>query len=94
MSLAQSIRPLIPLVIGLAVGGVGATLFLQSMPGAEGSPEERANKLEVELKRAQNRIAALEDRRPAGPPQAGADLCRRRAQHRRGHPRRPAGDSR
>jgi hypothetical protein len=27
MSLAQSIRPLIPLVIGLAVGGVGATLF-------------------------------------------------------------------
>jgi hypothetical protein len=30
------------------------------MPGAEGSPEDRANKLELELKRAQNRIAALE----------------------------------
>lgn len=60
MSLAQSIRPLIPLVIGLAVGGAGATLFLQSMPGAEGSPEERAARLEVELKRANNRIAALQ----------------------------------
>ena len=64
MSFAQSIRPLIPLVIGLAVGGVGATMFLQSMPGAEGSPEERAAKLEVELKSARNRIAALE---AAGP---------------------------
>jgi hypothetical protein len=30
------------------------------MPGAEGSAEERANQLEIELKRAQNRIAALE----------------------------------
>src|ERR1043166_3549790 len=60
MTLPHSIRSLIPLVVGLAVGGVGATLFLQSMPGGEGSPEERANKLEIELKRAQNRIAALE----------------------------------
>jgi hypothetical protein len=60
MPLPPSVRSLIPLVIGLAVGGVGATLFLQSMPGAEGSPEDRANKLELELKRAQNRIAALE----------------------------------
>lgn len=60
MTLHPSIRSLIPLVTGLLVGGVGAVLFLQSMPGAEGSPEERANKLEVELKRAQNRIAALE----------------------------------
>jgi len=66
MSLAQSIRPLIPLVIGLVVGGVGSTLFRQSMPGAEGSPEERADKMEVELKRAQNRIAALEDSDPRG----------------------------
>lgn len=60
MSLAQSIRQLIPLVIGLAVGGMGAILFQQSMPGAEGSPEERAAKLEVDLKKAQNRLAALE----------------------------------
>jgi hypothetical protein len=66
MSLAQSIRPLIPLVIGLVVGAVGSHLFRQSMPGAEGSPEERANKMEVELKRAQNRIAALEDADPRG----------------------------
>jgi hypothetical protein len=60
MTVPQSVRSVIPLLIGLAVGGVGATLFWQSMPGAEGSPEERANRLEVELKRAQNRIAALE----------------------------------
>ena len=64
MSLAQTLRPLIPLVIGLAVGGVGATLFVQSLPGPEGSPEERANRLEVELKRAQNRIVALEGTDP------------------------------
>lgn len=64
MNLAQAIRPLLPLVIGLAVGGVGATLFQQSMPGAAGSPEERARKLEVELHRAQNRIATLEAANP------------------------------
>ena len=60
MPLPHSIRALLPLVIGLVVGGVGATLFLESMPGGEGSPEARANKLEQELKQANNRIAALE----------------------------------
>lgn len=60
MPLPQSVRSLLPLIIGLAVGGAGATLFLESMPGAEGSPQERANKLELELKHALNRIAALE----------------------------------
>ena len=60
MSLAQSIRPLIPLVIGLAVGAAGASLFQQSMTGAEGTPEEQLAKSEVALKKAQNRIAALE----------------------------------
>ena len=60
MPLPQPIRALIPLAIGLLVGGVGATMFMQSMPGAEGSPEERANKLEAELKKAQDRIAALD----------------------------------
>ena len=60
MPLAQSLRSLIPLVIGLAVGGVGAILFQESMPGAEGSPKELAAKLESELKQAQNKIAALE----------------------------------
>ena len=33
---------------------------MESLPGVEGSPEERAHQLELELKRAQNRIAALE----------------------------------
>ena len=60
MALPPSLRSAIPLVIGLLVGGVGVTLFRQSMPGAEGSAEERANRLENELKRAQARIAALE----------------------------------
>lgn len=64
MSAQSSIRSLLPLVIGLAVGGLGVSLFRQSLPGAPGSPEERANKLELELKRANNRIAALEDDTP------------------------------
>ena len=60
MSLRESLRALLPLAIGLVIGGVGATLFSESMPGSEGSPVERANKLEMELKKAENRIAALE----------------------------------
>ena len=60
MSLSDSLRSLIPLVIGLAVGGVGAILFQESLPVGEGSPQENAARLEIELKRAQNRIAALE----------------------------------
>jgi hypothetical protein len=60
MSYAPSIRALIPLTVGLVIGGAGALMFQQSMPGAEGSPEERAAKLEVELKSTQNRLAALE----------------------------------
>lgn len=39
---------------------------MQSMPGVEGSPEERANRLEIELKRAQSRIAALESKTGGG----------------------------
>ncbi len=72
MSLPSSVRSLVPLVIGLAVGVAGATMFVESMPGTEGSPEERATRLGIELKRAQNRIAALEaeanstERRPRG----------------------------
>lgn len=66
MSLARSLRPLLPLCVGLAVGGVGATLFRQSLPGAEGSAEERANQLEVELQRARTRIATLEAADPRG----------------------------
>ena len=50
MSLTQSARSLIPLVIGLAVGGVGVTLFQESMPGAKGSPQEQVAKLVEKLK--------------------------------------------
>ncbi|MEY3896144.1 MAG: hypothetical protein RLZZ214_1664 [Verrucomicrobiota bacterium] len=53
-------RSIIPLIIGLVVGVAGAILFSQSMPPKEGSAEERVGKLEVELKRANNRVAALE----------------------------------
>lgn len=60
MSLANSVRTTVPLVIGLLVGVVGATLFKGSIPGEEGTPEERAAKLEVELKKARNQLAALE----------------------------------
>jgi hypothetical protein len=75
MSLAQSLRALIPLVVGLAVGGAGASLFVQSLPGAAGSPEARANKLEVELKRANNRVAALEAGAPQGRQRPGRTLA-------------------
>ena len=68
MSLAASVRPFVLLLIGLAVGGLGATLFRESLPGSEGSPEERANKLEAELKQARNRVAAFEaEAGPSGP---------------------------
>ena len=60
MPIPKFVRSLIPLVVGLMVGGVGATLFNESMPGAEGSPKERADKLELELKQAQSRLAALD----------------------------------
>lgn len=64
MSLPTSLRSFIPLVIGLAIGGVGAKLFMESLPGAEGSPEEQIARLEVELRKANNRVAALEEAHP------------------------------
>ncbi|MEN9974473.1 MAG: hypothetical protein RLZZ282_479, partial [Verrucomicrobiota bacterium] len=60
MNVAGSIRSLLPLTIGLVVGGYGAIMFRQSLPGAEGSAEERSNQLEISLQRANNRLAALE----------------------------------
>ena len=60
MSIPDSLRTFLPLLIGLVVGGVGVGLFRDSLPGAEGSQEERANKLELELKQVQNRLAGLE----------------------------------
>ncbi len=68
-------RPFIPLVVGLAIGVAGAVLFLQSMPPKEGSAEERAGKLEVELKRAENRVAALEGADPRGRRRPGRTLA-------------------
>lgn len=64
MQTMLSLRPLIPLAIGLALGGAGATLYRNSMPAAAGTPEERAQKLESDLKRANIRIAALEGSMP------------------------------
>ncbi|MFZ9936299.1 MAG: hypothetical protein ACO3JG_04490 [Luteolibacter sp.] len=61
MTFPSSLRPVIPLIVGLALGGVGISMYRQSLTGSEGSAEERAAKLEVELKKANNRIAALED---------------------------------
>lgn len=53
-------RSLIALAIGLVVGVVGGILFFQSLPPQEGTAEERVGKLEVELKRANNQLAALQ----------------------------------
>ncbi len=66
MSFASSLRTIVPLAIGLAVGGIGVKLFSESLTGPEGSPEARAAKLEVELKRAENRLAALEGKTGRG----------------------------
>ena len=64
MQIIQSLRPMILLVVGLALGGIGVTLFHDSMPAAAGSPEERTQRLENDLKRAKLRIAALEESVP------------------------------
>jgi hypothetical protein len=53
-------RSLLPLLIGLCLGIVGATLFVRSLPPQPGSAEEKAEKLEIELRRTQNRLASLE----------------------------------
>jgi hypothetical protein len=66
MPFQETIRPLLPLAIGLAIGGAGVTLFQQSMPGDPGSPEERAELLEVRLKAAENRVRSLEAEDPNG----------------------------
>ena len=60
MSFTSSARPFVLLIIGLALGGLGTTLFRESLPGSAGSPEERAQKLEAELKQARNRVAEFE----------------------------------
>jgi hypothetical protein len=60
MAYPSSLRSILLVIIGLVVGGLGVTGFRESLPGAEGSPEERANRLEVELKEVRNRLVAFE----------------------------------
>ena len=60
----QSFRSVVPLVIGLAVGGLGVGLFQHSTPGMAGTPEAQIQHLETELQQARTRIAALEETRP------------------------------
>lgn len=48
------------IAIGAIFGGAGALMFRDSLPGREGTPEERAARLETELKRAETKIASLE----------------------------------
>lgn len=66
----SSVRLLVPLAVGLSLGAAGAILFQQSMPGAEGSAEERADKLEVELQHVQNRLRTLEAQASAQRPRS------------------------
>jgi hypothetical protein len=69
-----SLRSVLPLAAGLAIGATGAILFLQSMPPPEGSAEERIGKLEAQLKSSQNRVAALEALDPQGTKRPGRTL--------------------
>jgi hypothetical protein len=79
----QSLRSVLPLVIGLAVGGIAVGLFQQSKPGMTGSPEAQIQQLESELQQARIRIAALEETRPRSsrsPAQTAYDRGREIAQ--------------
>lgn len=74
---------MLPLVIGLAVGGLGVGLFQHSRPGEAGSPEKQIQHLESELQQARTRIAALEETRPRSsrsPAQTAYDRGREIAQ--------------
>ena len=86
----QSLRTVLPLVIGLAVGGMAVGLFQQSKPGMAGSPEAQIQQLESELQQARIRIAALEETRPRSsrsPAQTAYDRGREIAQRlREGRP--------
>lgn len=66
MAIPSSLKSFVPLLAGLVIGGVGVPMFQQSLIGGKDSPEHRAAKLEAELKKAQNRISALEDTDPLG----------------------------
>ncbi|GAA5130411.1 hypothetical protein JIN84_04660 [Luteolibacter yonseiensis] len=70
----STLRSIIPLAAGLAIGATGAILFIQSMPPPEGSAEERVAKLEAELKQSNNRVASLEALDPQGSKRPGRTL--------------------
>ncbi len=67
-------RPYLFLLAGLGIGIAGAILFSQSLTPQAGSPEERIAKLEVELKRSENRVAALGGADPNARPRPGHTL--------------------
>ncbi len=71
MSLAQTLRPVIPLALGLVIGGAGVSMFRSSLTGADGSPEKRAAELEVRLRKAENKLAAYEDTDKSGRRKSG-----------------------
>jgi len=54
-------RAFIFLVSGLLIGGIGAGLFIRSLPPASGTEEEKVAELERELMRARSRVAVLEN---------------------------------
>ncbi|MBB5350373.1 hypothetical protein HNR46_000597 [Haloferula luteola] len=58
--MAATLKSIVPLFVGIVVGAVGLSLFRDSLPGEEGSPEERVVELEAALKKAENRIVAFE----------------------------------
>lgn len=61
------VKSLLPLAVGVGVGALGVSLFRESLPGAEGSPEAKVAELEVKLKKTENRLAAYEEvQRPGG----------------------------
>ena len=55
-----AIRQSLGLVSGLAIGIIGAVLFQQSLPPAEGSVEQRLEEVEKELRIEQQKVKALE----------------------------------
>lgn len=85
-------RPYLSLAVGLIIGIAGAILFIQSMPPKEGSAEERADKLESDLKQANHRLAAMEAANPSArrPGRTLADGARNLAENlREGKPVSP-----
>lgn len=64
--MSSSLRSTALVAAGILLGSAAAVLLQQSLIGPEGSPEQRAARLEVELRKANNRIAALEGADPRG----------------------------